>query len=87
MSQSMSQENMSQEMSFDQAGIELLAAAFEKAWAFIKADPVLIEAGLTVTPTDLAAALMTAVEQDSNPQGSPTARSTRCASASRSAAR
>jgi hypothetical protein len=60
---------MSQEMSYDQAGIELLAEAFEKAWAFVKADPVLIEAGLTVTATDLAAALMTAVEQDSNPHG------------------
>jgi hypothetical protein len=60
---------MSQELSFDQAGIELLAEAFEKAWTFIRADPVLIEAGLSVTPTDLAAALMTAVEQDSNPQG------------------
>ena len=69
MSQSMSQENMSQEMSFDQAGIELLAEAFEKAWTFVKADPVLIEAGLTVTATDLAAALMTAVEQDLNPHG------------------
>jgi hypothetical protein len=60
---------MSQELSFDQAGIELLAEAFEKAWTFIKADPVLVEAGLSVTPTDLAAALMTAVEQDSNPHG------------------
>ena len=30
---------------------------------------MLIESGLTVTPTDLAAALMTAVEQDSNPHG------------------
>jgi hypothetical protein len=60
---------MPQEMSFDQAGIELLAEAFEKAWSFVKADPVLIEAGLTVTATDLAAALMTAVEQDSNPHG------------------
>ncbi len=60
---------MSEELSFDQAGIELLAEAFEKAWTFIQADPVLIEAGLTVTPTDLAAALMTAVEQDSNPHG------------------
>jgi hypothetical protein len=60
---------MSQEMSYDQAGIELLAEAFEKAWAFVKADPVLIEAGLTVTATDLAGALMTAVEQDSNPHG------------------
>ncbi|HKY87195.1 MAG TPA: hypothetical protein VJL90_10575 [Pseudorhodoplanes sp.] len=69
MSQRTSQENVSQEMAFDQAGIELLAAAFEKAWAFVKADPVLIEAGLTVTATDLAAALMTAVEQDSNPHG------------------
>ncbi len=60
---------MSQELAFDQAGIELLAEAFEKAWTFVQADPVLIEAGLTVTPTDLAAALMTAVEQDSNPHG------------------
>ena len=60
---------MSQELAFDQAGIELLAEAFQKAWAFVQADPVLIEAGLTVTPTDLAAALMTAVEQDSNPHG------------------
>jgi len=60
---------MSQELAFDQAGIELLAEAFEKAWTFIQADPVLIEAGLSVTPTDLAAALMTAVEQDSNPHG------------------
>jgi hypothetical protein len=60
---------MSQELSFDQAGIELLAEAFEKAWSFVKADPVLIEAGLNITPTDLAAALMTAVEQDSNPHG------------------
>lgn len=60
---------MSQELAFDQAGIELLAEAFEKAWTFVQADPVLIEAGLAVTPTDLAAALMTAVEQDSNPHG------------------
>jgi hypothetical protein len=59
----------SQDLAFDQAGIDLLAKAFEKAWSFVKADPVLVEAGLAITPTDLAAALLIAVEQDASPHG------------------
>jgi hypothetical protein len=59
----------SHDLAFDQAGIDLLAQAFEKAWTFVRADPVLVEAGLAVTPTDLAAALLTAVEQDARPHG------------------
>jgi hypothetical protein len=60
---------VSYDLAFDQAGIDLLAQAFEKAWTFVRADPVLVEAGLAVTPTDLAAALLTAVEQDASPHG------------------
>ena len=63
------------------------AEAFEKAWAFIKADPVLIEAGLQVAPTELASALMTALEQDSNPRRLANRAITPRGSASRSAAR